>query len=155
MGKRISARIEKAAEPVLEEGESIEVGTVGTITRASAKRRVATSAAVAAATTIATGGMVTAWTHAAKVPIVLTNKRLIVLGQGGFTGRAKSEVVAQVPRAGLHAKPARSLLWLSFDLFGPDGNQFGRMSFPLPNRAAGRQIASSLGEPPQPAASLA
>jgi hypothetical protein len=57
-------RIKKAATPLLQPGESIEVATVAAVGKVSAKRQIAT----AAITAIVTAGTVTAVAYAPKRP---------------------------------------------------------------------------------------
>jgi hypothetical protein len=63
-------RINKAATPLLEPGEVIEVATVAAVGKVSAKRQIAT----VAVTAILTAGTVTAVAYTKKRPIVLTNR---------------------------------------------------------------------------------
>jgi hypothetical protein len=137
----LADRIIKAATPLLEQGETIEVATVAGVGTVSAKRQIAT----AAVTAVLSAGMVTAVTYAKKRPMVLTNRRLLFLEANELTGRPLEKLVAAVPREGLRARRGRALLWLVYDLIDTAGGGVLRLSFPLPNRKAGHQIAQSLG----------
>ena len=138
----LSDRVAKAATPLLEPGETIEVATVAAVGKVSLKRQVAT----AAVTAVLTAGMVTAVTYAQKRPVVLTNRRLLFLDFNNLTGKPLEKLVGQVPREGLRAQRDRALLWLAYNLIDGSGAPVLRLSFPLPNRNAGRQIAESLGQ---------
>ncbi len=92
-------RIKKAATPLLEPGEVIEVATVAAVGQVSIKRQVAT----AALTTILTLGTVTAVAYSKKRPIALTNRRLLFLDAKDLTGRPVSKLVGALNREGLRA----------------------------------------------------
>jgi hypothetical protein len=134
-------RIKKAATPLLEPGEVIEVATVAAVGKVSAKRQIAT----AAITAIVTAGTVTAVAYAPKRPMVLTNRRLLFLDANDLTGRPQEKLVGELNREGLRAQRQRALLWLKYDLIDNSGAAVVRLSFPVPARKAGNQIASALG----------
>ena len=134
-------RIAKAAAPLLEPGEVVEVATVAAVGQVSVKRQVAT----AAITALLTLGTVTAVTSAKKRPVALTNKRLLFLEASELTGRPQSKLVAWLSRDGLRAQRRRGLVWRKYDLIDSTGAPVVRLSFPLPNRKAGDQIANALG----------
>lgn len=136
----------RAAEPVLQAGEVVEVATVATFGRTN----IVKAAAFAAATGLATGGLLIGLAYARKVPIVLTNRRLLVLGiKGILFERADSKIVTALPRSELRAKPPyQRLLWTNLDLTDAQGRSIARMQFPIPNRGHADQIAQLLGEPP-------
>jgi hypothetical protein len=107
-------------------------------------------AVTAAAVSIATAGLFTAYVTPKKVPIVLTTKRLLILGTKGLlTEQADSKIVTQVPRSELRAHPARRpFLWTKVVLTDPSGTPVARMQFPLPTRGDAARIATALGLPP-------
>jgi len=95
--------------------------------------------------------MLTAFTTPKKVPIVLTTKRLLILGTKGVFEQADSKIVAEIPRADLRAKPPRRpFLWTKVDLTDPQGTPVARMQFPVPARGDAKLIAAALGQPPTP-----
>jgi len=55
------------------------------------------------------------------------------------------ELVGVLNREGLRAQRQRALLWLKDDLIDSTGAPVVRLSFPVPNRSAGHQIAAALG----------
>jgi len=134
-------RITKAATPLLEAGEVIEVATVAAVGQVSVKRQIAT----AAVTALLTLGTVTAVTSAKKRPVALTNRRVLFLDANDLTGRPIGKVVGALNREGLRAQRQRALVWRKYDLIDGTGTPVVRLSFPLPNRKAGDQIAQALG----------
>ena len=134
-------RIKKAATPLLEPGEAIEVATVAAVGKVSAKRQIAT----VAITAILTAGTVTAVTYSPKRPVVLTNRRLLFLDANEVTGRPLEKLVGALPREGLRAQRQQGLLWLKYDLIDDTGAPVVRLSFPVPNRKAGHEMAAALG----------
>ena len=134
-------RIKKAATPLLEPGEVIEVVTVAAIGKVSPRRQIATVAVAA----ILSAGTVTAVAYSPKRPVVLTNRRLLFLDANEITGRPLEKLVGALPREGLRAQRQRGLLWLKYDLIDNTGAPVVRLSFPVPNRSAGHQMAAALG----------
>lgn len=137
----LQERIKKAATPLLEPGEVIEVATVAAVGKVSAKRQIAT----VAVTAILSAGTVTAVAYAPKRPIVLTNRRLLFLDANEITGRPQEKLVGAIAREGLRAQRQRGILWRKYDLIDNRGAAVLRLSYPLPNRKAGDQIADALG----------
>ena len=134
-------RIKKAATPLLEPGEVIEVVTVAAVGKVSARRQIATVAVAA----ILSAGTVTAVAYSPKRPVVLTDRRLLFLDANELTGRPLEKLVGALPREGLRAQRQRGLLWLKYDLIDNTGAPVVRLSFPVPNRSAGHQMAAALG----------
>jgi len=134
-------RIKKAATPLLEPGEVIEVATVAAVGKVSTRRQIAT----VAVTAILSAGTVTAVTYSPKRPVVLTNRRLLFLDANEITGRPLEKLVGVLNREGLRAQRQRALLWLKYDLIDSTGAPVVRLSFPVPNLSAGHQIAAALG----------
>ena len=129
----------------MEPGEIVEIATVGSFGSVSIARMAVTAAAVS----IATAGLFTAYVTPKKVPIALTTKRLLILGTNGLLEKADSKIVTQVPRSELRAHPARRpFLWTKVDLTDPQGTPVARMQFPLPTRGDAARIATALGLPP-------
>ena len=96
-------------------------------------------------TAAVTLGMASAVPYARKRPVVLTNRRLFFLETNDLTGRPLSKLAGSIPREGLRAQRQRALLWLPYNLIDNTGAPVLRLSFPLPNRKPGQQIAESLG----------
>ena len=134
-------KIKKAATPLLEPGEVIEVATVAAVGKVSARRQIATVAVAA----ILSAGTVTAVAYSPKRPVVLTDRRLLFLDANEITGRPLEKLVGALPREGLRAQRQRGLLWLKYDLIDNAGAPVVRLSFPVPNRSAGHQMAAALG----------
>src|SRR5437868_12293328 len=130
----------KAAAPVLEPDETIEVATVAAVGTVSMARKVATAAVVA----IATAGMATAHISAKKRPIVLTNRRLLFLDTQGIFEKPASKILWAAPRPELRAERKSSLVWRAYELTDRNGTPLVRLSFPLPNRRAGDRIGEAL-----------
>ena len=137
----LADRVAKAATPLLEPGETIETATVAAVGQVSLKRQIATAAITAALT----AGMASAVPYAKKRPVALTNRRLLFLEANNLTGSPLSKLAGAVPREGLRAQRQRTLVWLAYNLIDNTGAPVLRLSFPLPNRKAGQQIAESLG----------
>lgn len=134
-------KIKKAVTPLLEPGEVIEVATVAAVGKVSARRQFATVAVAA----ILSAGTVTVVAYSPKRPVVLTNRRLLFLDANEITGRPLEKLVGTLNREGLRAQRQRALLWLKYDLIDGTGAPVVRLSFPLPDRSAGHQIATALG----------
>ena len=134
-------RIKKAATPLLGPGEVIEIATVAAVDKVSARRQIATVAVAA----ILSAGTVTAVAYSPKRPVVLTKRRLLFLDANEITGRPLEKLVGALSREGLRAQRQRGLLWLKYDLIDSTGAPVVRLSFPVPNRSAGHQIAAALG----------
>jgi len=142
---RVTNQVARAGGPVLEPGEIVEVATVGSFGSVSIARMAVTAAAVS----IATAGLFTAYVTPQKVPIVLTTKRLLILGTKGLLEKADSKIVTQVPRSELRAHPARRpFLWTQVVLTDPQGTPVAQMQFPIPTRGDAARIANGLGQPP-------
>jgi hypothetical protein len=74
--------------------------------------------------------------------VVLTDRRLILVEASARTGRMLG-VSADMPRQHLARSEVRVRAFLSFDVFYNHADPL-RLSFPLPNRAEGRQVAAAL-----------
>jgi hypothetical protein len=139
-------QIARAAEAVVEPGEVVELTSNAVIGSLRLGRQVA----IAAATAIATAGLFSLELTPKQQPIVLTTKRLLVLGlKNTFTDQADSTIRSQMPRAELRAKPARQImLYHQVDLTDTEGKPVARMKFGLFDGADARNLAQALGEAP-------
>jgi len=130
----------RAASPFLMADEVVEVATVAAVGKVSATKKIA----VATFAALLTSGILQVYLSAPRRPVVLTNRRLLLLDANEITGRPKSKLVAALPREGLRAEQQHALLWRIYDLVDGRGVGLLRLSFPLPNRRAGDQIAETL-----------
>src|SRR5260370_3977413 len=89
----------------------------------------AKSVALGIATGLATLGMVSVMTTPKPQPVVLTSKRMLVLGfKGIIVEEADSKIVNEIPRPDLRARPAKRVaLYYAVDLTDPQGNTLPRM----------------------------
>ncbi len=110
-------RIKKAATPLLDPGEVIEIATVAAVGKVSTRRQIAT----VAVTAILSVGTVTAVVYSPKRPVVLTNRRLLFLDANEISGRPLEKLVGVLNREGLRAQRQRALLWLKYDLIDNTG----------------------------------
>ena len=137
----------RAAEAVLEPGEIVEIAIWAPFGRVSIKRQVLTAAAVS----VATAGLFTAYVSPKRVPIIVTTKRFLILGskEGLVSDQAEGKVVAEMPRSELRAKlPRRRVLNVLLELTDPQGTPAGRMIFTHFNKRDADRIAAALGQPP-------
>jgi hypothetical protein len=108
--QKTTSRCAQVVTPILAEGEQIEMVEAAQVGKVSAKRRIATTAAV----TIATAGTVMIALKPAAFYLVLTNQRLIFVQN--FRGRV-GKIAAAVPRAAVTAEPLRGhMLTLSMNV---------------------------------------
>ena len=143
-GMKLDERIAKAAQPVLKAGEAIEACTMCTFGAVEMKK---VELATAVLLAIATAGAMTIYAVPTMVHLVLTNRRLLVLGQD-WAGNPKSAITMEVPRAEIRATPTKAgLTWLAYNITDKDGTAFALVRFAFPSRKAGRQIAVALGAP--------
>lgn len=105
------------------------------------------SAALAAVTAVATLGMVSVFTVPKPQPVVLTTRRLLVLGiKSGIVDSAESRVVAELPRSELRAMPSkRVMLYHAVDLTDAQGNKVTRMKFSMMDGGDAKKFAQGLG----------
>src|SRR5437867_6291738 len=115
-----SEKVARAAEAVLEPGEVVEATGMAVLGKFNAGK----SVALGIATGIATLGMVSVMTTPKPQPVVLTTKRMLVLGiKVGIIDQPDSKIVTEIPREQLRAKPARRvMLYQAVDLTDPQGN---------------------------------
>src|SRR6266540_3254121 len=77
--------------------------------------------------------------------VVLADRRLLFFEETPARGRPRRELAAELPRAELRAKPARSLLYKTYHVTTVDGSPVLRLSFPLPTRGDANLLARELG----------
>ncbi len=94
---------------------------------------------------VLTGGMGGAFLAARRFYLVLTDRRLLFFEETPARGRPRRELAAELPRAELRAKPARSLLYKTYHVTTVDGSPVLRLSFPLPTRGDANLLARELG----------
>ena len=78
--------------------------------------------------------------------LVLTDRRLLLVEASKRSGRMLG-VVADIPRAGLRRSEVTTRTYLWFDVADTATETAIRLSFPLPNRAEGRELAAALPAP--------
>ena len=139
-------QIRRAAEPLMQPGEVVELAVMAVL----GKFNWGKSMALGIATGIATLGMVSVMTSPKPQPIVLTTKRMLVLGiKVGIVDQADSKIVNEIPRSELRAKPAkRVMLYYAVDLTDPQGNKLARMKFAFYRGGDAKAFAQALGQPP-------
>jgi hypothetical protein len=146
MGRK-SDQVARAAEPLMEPGEVVEVAAMATV----GKMNVAKTAAIAAVTAIATLGTVSVMVTPKPQPVVLSTKRLLVLGMKvGLIDKPDSKITAQMARSELRARPAkRVMLYHQVDLTDLEAQPVARLKFSFFDRSDAERFAHALGEPPQ------
>lgn len=151
LGRR-AERVAQAAEPLMEPGEIVEASGMAGI----GSMRLGRQAAIAAATAIATAGMVSVMVTPKPQPVVLTTKRFLILGiKVGLVDKPDSKIRTEIPRAELRAtRPRRPLLGLYkvVELTDPEGNRVAKMRFTITDSADAEKFAQGLGPPPAGAA---
>jgi hypothetical protein len=145
MGRK-SDQIARAAEPLMAPGEIVEVTAMAVI----GKFNYAKSVALGIATGVATLGLVSVMTTPKPQPVVLTTKRMLILGfKGIIVEEADSKIVTEIPRSELRARPAKRVaLYYAVDLTDPQGNKMARMKFGFFDRGDAQKFAQGVGEPP-------
>jgi hypothetical protein len=130
----------------MQPGEIVEVAGMAVI----GKFNVAKSVALGVVTGLATLGMFSVMTSPTPQPVVITTRRLLVLGiKVGLVDKPDSKIVTEIPRSDLRAKPAkRVLLYHAVDLTDPDGNKLVRMKFAFFDGGDAQKFAQALGQPP-------
>jgi hypothetical protein len=143
---RAQEQVARTAEAVLEPGEIVEIATWAPFGRVSVKRQVLTAAAVS----IATAGLFTAYVTPKRMPIVLTTKRFLLLGskEGVLSDQADGKIVAQMPRSELRARPPkRGIFNIKLYLTDPQGTPVSRMIFGHWAMGDASRFAAALGQP--------
>lgn len=133
MNQKTMSRCAQVVAPALAPGEQIETVERVQIGKVSAKRQIATSAAVG----IATAGMLMVAVTPRPYYLVLTNQRLVLVGN--LRGRV-GKIVAAAPRSRISAEPLRGhLLTLSMNVIidgTPQRFSWGRTQVNMARRIA-------------------
>ncbi len=142
--------IRRAAEPLMEPGEVVELAAVSTL----GKFNLAKNLALATATAVATLGMVSIMSTPKAQPVVLTTRRFLALGiKAALADKPDSKIVTAVQRADLRARPAKRVaLYFAVDVTDPEGKKLVRMKFSFFNGADARAFSDALGRPALPGA---
>lgn len=143
---RKSAKIARAAEPLMQPGEVVEATAVAVI----GKWNVGKSMALAAVTAVATLGMLSVMTVPKPQPVVLTTRRFLVLGikQDLMVEEPDSKIITEIPRSELRAKPAKRVaLYHAVDVTDTEGNKLTRMKFGFFDGGDAQKFAVGLGAP--------
>ena len=143
---RAQEQVARTAESVLEPGEIVEIATWAPFGRVSIKRQVLTAAAVS----IVTAGLFTAYVTPKRVPVVLTTKRFLILGQkeGIVNDQPEGKIVAEMPRSDLRARsPKRGVFNIKLFLTDPQGTPVSRMIFGHWAMGEASRFAAALGQP--------
>jgi len=140
-------QIRRAAEPLMEPGEVVEVAAMAVL----GKFNVAKNVALGVATAVATLGMVSVMTTPVPQPVALTTRRFLVLGiKVGLVDTPDSKIVTAIPRSALRARPAKRVaLYHAVDLTDPVGAKVARMKFSFFAGGDAQKFAQALGEPPR------
>ena len=135
----------RAAEAVVEPGEIVEVATQALIGSLQLGRQMA----IGVATAIATAGLLSVTVSKKPEPVVLTTKRLLVLGmKNTFIDQADSKIRSEFPRSALRGRAHRVFTYYALDLADAEGRPIGRMRFPFWSRADAKALAEGFGPPP-------
>jgi hypothetical protein len=135
----------RAAEGVMEPGEVVELATQALVGSLQLGRQMA----IGVATAIATAGLFSVTVSKKPEPIVLTTKRLLVLGmKNTFIDQADSKIRSEFPRGALRGWAHRVFTYYALDVTDTEGRPLGRMRFPFWMRADAKAIADALGPPP-------
>jgi hypothetical protein len=139
-------QIRQAAEAVVEPGEVVEVATTAMVGSLQLGRQVA----IGIASAIATVGLLSVTVSPKAQPLVLTTKRLLVLGmKNTLIDQADSKIKNELQRAELRAKPARRImLYHQVDVTDDQGNPVARIKFGFFDGASAQGIAQGLGPAP-------
>ena len=140
---RKQEQIARAAEPLMEPGEVVEATGMAVL----GKFELGKSAALAAVTAVASLGLVSVISVPKPQPVVLTTRRLLVLGiKTGIIDSAESRIVAEIPRSELRATPSkRVMLYHAVDLTDVQGNKVTRMKFSMMDGGDAKRFAQGLG----------
>lgn len=140
MDGKLADQVTAVATPVLEPGERIEVRSVANVGTVSVKRRIGTAAVVG----VLSAGTVMVAVQPRKFFLALTDRRLLLFGQG-MSGRPEKKLAAALPRQLLHAGEAKKgLVTATFEL-SIDGQEKGlKFVFPLPARGDAPLIAAAI-----------
>jgi hypothetical protein len=145
MNKRMTERVIDVVTPLLQRDERVVLASLAAVHTESVAASTGRQAATMVGSVLLSGGMAGAFTIAKRLYLVLTDRRLLFFETTPRAGRPQRELAAELPRAELRATPARSLLYKTYRLTAVDGSPVLRLSFPLPTRRDGEQLARELG----------
>ena len=141
MNSKRASQVLAVAAPHLKAGELVELATFAKVGSVSVKRKVTTTAAVAALT----GGLVIVSVSARGMYIAMTGRRLLFFDGHTASGRPGQKVLMSIPRELIQvAETKNGLVTLKAEL-AVDGQEKGlRLTFPRPCREDGGQLISAL-----------
>lgn len=141
----MAAKIVKAVD--LETGESVEVATIAEIgSMKGPAAHTGAGAAVGMAASLATGFLTIGLARRVRMGVVLTDRRIIFVAVDQTTGKMRG-IASEGPRSGIARGPVQSKIYLSYDLLDRGtGEPIVKLSFPLPAKSLGQQIADGLPE---------
>jgi hypothetical protein len=144
--EKVASKILKVVD--LEEGEIVEVATVAEIgSMKGPAKKAAIVSAVGFVASLATGRGSFGLARRVRMGVVLTDRRLLFV-EMHRTGKYL-RTASEVPRATLARGPVQSRMYLFYDLFDRDsGEPIVKLSFPIPAKPTGQQIADALPERP-------
>jgi hypothetical protein len=144
MNEKMQGWVNEVANPVLEQGEQIEVRSVASVGTVSLKRRAATAAVAG----VLSGGTLMVAVQPKKFFLALTDRRLLLFPQG-MSGKPEKKAAAILPRQGLSTSEVKKgLVTAAFEL-AIEGEEKGlKFVFPLPARADAAVMAAALNRSP-------
>lgn len=139
MEGKLNDRVMAVATPLLEQGERIEICSVANVGTVSLKRKATTAAVVG----VLSAGTVMVAVRPRKFFLALTDRRLLMFGEGMVGPEKKPAVV--LPRQLLRAgDPKKGMLTATFEL-SIEGEEKGmKFVFPMNVRADAPVIATAL-----------
>lgn len=131
----------------LEDGEMVEAATVAEIgSMKGPATEMGATAVVGIAAAVATGFGGYSLARRARMGVVLTDRRLLFVDANQTTGKFLN-VAAEWPRAAVARGSVKSKIYLSYELFDREkAEPFVKLSFPLPAKSIGQEIADALPE---------
>lgn len=139
MEGKLKDRVMAVATPILEAGERIEICSVANVGTVSVKRQATTAAVVG----VLSAGTVMVAVRPKKFFLALTDRRLLLFGEGmiGLEKKPAAVLPRQLLRTG---EPKKGMLTATFEL-SIEGQEKGmKFVFPLPARADAPVIATAL-----------
>ncbi|HEX2038304.1 MAG TPA: hypothetical protein VHF47_01085 [Acidimicrobiales bacterium] len=98
------------------------------------------------ASALATGFGAFGLARRVRMGVVLTDRRLIFVAADQMTGKML-DVASEGPRSSVARGPVKSKIYLSYDLLdAKTGEPIVKLSYPVPARSIGQQIADALPE---------
>src|SRR5260370_38099870 len=129
----------------MERGEVVELATQALV----GSLQLGGQMAIGVATAIATAGLFSVTVSKKPEPIVLTTKRLLVLGmKNTFIDQADSKIRAEFPRGELRGRAHRVFTYYALDVTDTEVRPISRMRFPFSSRADAKALAAALRPPP-------